>query len=89
MVQLINQILAFFFDRLKASSPVVATIILAVLAGLYAVANALPASILPEWGQQVVEWIIIIYAAVSGTRTTRFIQGKKNDGSEENEPLGV
>ena len=77
MIQLINQILAFAFDKLKASSPVVATVILAVLAGLYAVANALPPEILPEWGEVVVEWILIIYAAVSGTRTSRFIKAKE------------
>lgn len=87
MVQLINQILAFFFDKLKASSPVVATVILAILAGLYAIANALPASVLPDWGQNVIEWIIIVYAAVSGTRTSRFIGDKKVE--ETDEPLGV
>lgn len=87
MIQLINQILAFAFDKLKASSPIVATVILAVLAGLYAVANALPAEILPEWGEAVIEWIIVIYAAVSGTRTSRFINTK--DNKEEEQPLGV
>lgn len=77
MVQLINQILAFVFDKLKAKSPIAATIILSVLAGLYAVANSLPAEILPEWGETVVEWVIIIYAALSGSRTTKFVNKKE------------
>jgi len=74
MIQVLNQVLAFLFDKLKASSPIAATITLAILGGLYAIANALPATILPEWGQQIVEWIVIIYAALSGSRTSRFIQ---------------
>ena len=77
MVQLINQILAFVFDKLKAKSPIAATVILSVLAGLYAVANSLPVEILPEWGETVVEWIIIVYAALSGSRTTKFVKKKE------------
>tara|TARA_R100000951_G_scaffold114801_2_gene120888 strand:- start:2503 stop:2742 length:240 start_codon:yes stop_codon:yes gene_type:complete len=74
MLQLINQILAFVFDKLKAKSPIAATVILSVLAGLYAVANSLPADILPEWGETIIEWVIIIYGALSGSRTTKFIK---------------
>lgn len=72
----LTTILAQFFDRLKIKSPKLAAVILLILGFLAWFADQgtlLGLFSLPTWASEAVKYIALFLAAVTGTRTTRYL----------------
>lgn len=69
----IESFLAQIFDKFKASNPKIATIIIFILGVLlYAVQNGL-GDIIGVDLNKVVEWLVFIMAALTGSRTYNYL----------------
>lgn len=72
-----EKLLAIIFDMLKAKSPLIATIVLAVLVTANAFFSSQEATVLlGELAAKIGYWVSLVWAALQGTRTTYLINKK-------------
>lgn len=78
---MLNKILALLFDKFKQNSPTTAAFLLLCLGVIqFTVTDALQLGInVPEWAPKAVEIVTFVLAALTGSRTFKFIAPKENE----------